>query len=385
MKIGVDVRSLTSGRQSGVEEYVRNLIRAILEADRKNEYILFCNAYGRIFEDFSWATCYSNVSLKRFYFPNKLFNFFLWYLNWPKIDKLIGGVDYFWMPNIMFSSVSPKTKLILTVHDLSFFNFYETFSRKRRLWHWLVNPRKMMREANKIVTVSDFIQDDLESNYQIKGKTVSVLSGIGEKFKPIDRNNFKMISIKEKYQLPYRFMLFLGTLEPRKNILAIIQAFEYFHQWSESLGKEENKKFKLVLAGRKGWLCEEIFSSIKNSPAKEQIMFIDGIDEEDKEYVFNLASLFVYPSLYEGFGFPPLEAMASGVPVIASNVSSMPEVLGKSALLVNPNCPSEIFEAMRNILGSESLREKMKQEGIIRAKHFKWEMAARKMINLFSD
>ena len=384
MKIGIDVRCLTNGRLSGVEEYTKSLIKALLALDRKNEYILFCNAYGKIYDDFSWATIYPNVTLKRFRFPNKIFNFILWYWRRPFLDKLIGGVDWLWMPNIMFTSVSRQTKLLLTIHDLSFLHFFNTFSWKRRFWHWLVNPRKIIERADEIVAVSRFTQKDIANNYNFKKNIRAVSSGLNEKFRLINRNDIKMLSAKEKYSLPYKFMLFLGTLEPRKNIVAIIRAFEYFRQWANNLNDEESKKFKLVLAGRKGWLHEEIFSAMNNSVERENILFIDGVDEEDKEYVISLSSLFIYPSQYEGFGFPPLEAMKCEIPVIASNTSAMPEVLGEAPIFIDPDKPAEIFEAMRQIISSPSLKEKMKKEGKNQANQFSWETSAKEMLKIFS-
>ncbi|MEK7182050.1 MAG: glycosyltransferase, partial [Patescibacteria group bacterium] len=154
MRIGIDVRCLAEGKRTGVEEYTISLLEKLLETDKENEYVLFFNAWRKKVPDFSWATRYPNVTLRAFHFPNKLFNLMIWYLGWPKLDTLIGGTDIFFLPNLNFASVSRKTKLVVTAHDLSFEMFPETFSWRQRLWHFLVNFRGLLRRADRIIAVS---------------------------------------------------------------------------------------------------------------------------------------------------------------------------------------------------------------------------------------
>ncbi len=377
-KIGIDIRCLAEGRRTGVEEYTLNLLKQLFEIDRKNEYVLFFNSFRSSGADFSWLEKYSNVTLKKFHFPNKLLNFLFWYLDWPKIDRMIGGVDIFFMPNIIFGSVSRKTKLILTIHDLSFERYPQTFSWKRRLWHIFINAKKICRRADKIIAVSGSTKNDLESFYGIPGEKIQIIySGVADKFRVISRNDEKLVRTKEKYGLPYKFILYLGTIEPRKNIIGIIQAFDQLQKFAEKNDSEEISKYKLVIAGSQGWLSEKIFMEIEKSVHKDKIMAASFIADEDKEYVFNLASLFVYPSFFEGFGFPPLEAMRCGVPVIVSNNSSLPEMVGNSGVLIDPDKPGEIYQAMKEILINRELKEKMSAKGLEQAKNFDWEKTAR--------
>jgi len=384
MRIGIDVRCLAEGRRTGVEEYLLSLLDNLFRLDKENEYLLFFNSFSRKKVDFSWAEKYPNVKVKKFRIPNKFLNFSFWYLNWPKLDRLVGGTDVFFLPNIIFGSLSRKTKVVLTVHDLSFERHLENFSWKRKLWHLFINPKKICRRADQIIAVSKSTGADLESLYGIFPEKIScIASGISEKFKYLDRNNPHLIEIKEKYKLPYKFILYLGTIEPRKNIVGIIQAFEFLRKEAAAKGWEEIKKIKLVLAGHLGWLVEDIFSEIKKSPYAEEILYLNSLPDEDKVYLYNLASLFIYPSFFEGFGFPPLEAMACEVPVISSHNSSLAEVVGMGGILINPDRPDEIFQALRTILSSRELSEKLKMEGKKQALNFNWPKTARETLGVF--
>lgn len=385
MRIVIDVRCLAEGRRTGVEEYTRYLLVNLFEIDKKNKYILFFNSWKKTQIDFSWIDKYSNVTLKKFNFPNKILNLLFWYFNWPKIDMLVGGADIVFMPNIIFGSVSQKTKLILTIHDLSFERYGECFSWKRRWWHIFVNPLKICRNAYRIIAVSESTKNDLISLYKLEPfKIEVVLSACSEKFAIFDRNNQKLITVKEKYGLPYKFILYLGTIEPRKNIIGIIKAYNLLQSWALSKKDLKIKKFDLVIAGEKGWLNDKIFLEINKSPFKNKIKVIDFVYDQDKEYVYNLASLFVYPSFFEGFGFPPIEAAKCGLPIISSNNSSLPETIGEFAIMIDPDKPDEIFQSMREILTSEELRESLVKKGIEKTKELSWKKTAEKVLAVFN-
>ncbi len=371
---------------TGVEEYTLNLLQNLFLLDKENKYVLFFNSFKPVKADFSWLEKYPNVRLKRFHFPNKFLNFCFWYLDFPKIDRLIGGADIVFLPNIIFGSVSAKAKLLATIHDLSFERFPETFSRKRRWWHGFINPKKICRRALKIIAVSDSTKNDLQSLYGIGPEKIEVISsGVSEKFLPISRNGQKLISVKEKYGLPYKFILFLGTIEPRKNIAALIRAFDGFKKYAAGKNDENLTRFKLVVAGQNGWLGEKIYREMKKAEYKNDILAVNFIPEEDKPFVMNLATLFVYPSIFEGFGFPPLEAMKCGVPAIISNNSSLPEVVGNGGIMVNFDKPDEIEKAMREILENPQLYEKMKEAGIKKASGFNWQTTARKFLDVIKS
>jgi len=380
-RIGIDVRCLTEGRRTGVEEYTINLLKEVFRLDTQNEYRLFFNSWKDSQADLTWIKEFPQVKLFKFKIPNKILNLCFWYLNWPKIDQMLGGVDVFFMPNLTFAALSQKTKLIITLHDLSFERYPEMFSWKRRLWHYLVEPRKLCRQAEKIIAVSESTKNDLVNLYKISPEKISVIyNGLADKFRVIDRNDKQLIAVKERYQLPYRFVLYLGTIEPRKNISSLIKAFNQLKNQARAENNEELNKYKLVIAGQDGWLMKDIWREIDSSPYRADILQISFVAEEDKEYFYNLSSLFVYPSFFEGFGFPPLEAMRCGVPVITANYSSLPEVVNSGGIMIDPYRPSEIATAMWEILTNKTLREKLIQKGLEQAQKFNWKKSAKKFI-----
>ncbi|EKE10870.1 MAG: hypothetical protein ACD_15C00190G0005 [uncultured bacterium] len=387
MRIGIDVRCFADGRRTGVEEYALGFLDNIFQMDTRNEYVLFFNSFKKRKVDFSWTDKYPNVTIKKFNYPNKILNLFFWYLNWPKIDRMVGGADIFFMPNINFYSVSEKTKLILTVHDLSYERYAKTFSWKRRIWHFFVNPQKMCKKADAIISISHSTAQDIMDLFGIgKGKIRIIYNGISDKFKLLDRNNPDLIKAKERYNLPYKFILYLGTIEPRKNIVSVVRAYNKLQKNAIKEGNEEMQKIKLVIAGSEGWLGESIFDEIRKSKYAKNIIVAKFIKEEDKECVLNLASLFVYPSFFEGFGFPPLEAMACGTPTITSNNSSLPEVVGNGAIMIDPDKPDEIFCAMREVIKNNDFRNDLVSRGALQAKKFTWKKSAGeflKMINKY--
>jgi glycosyltransferase involved in cell wall biosynthesis len=383
MKICIDVRCLMQGRRTGVEEYTLNLLLGILEEDKKNSYVLFYNAWKNPVFDFSVFEKFNNVKIRRTKIPNKLLNFSFWYFSRPHIDKLCGGADLLFMPNINFGSASNKCKLLLTIHDLSFERYSKYFSLKRRLWHDFINSKKLCKKADKLIAVSDSTKNDLISLYKIKlEKIETVHSAVDENFRIISRNDARLMKIKKKYRLPYKFVLYLGTIEPRKNILGVIQAYDALQQFAGDSNNENLKKYKLVLSGEKGWLSEKIYSGLTGSENKNNVLVINSVPDEEKVYLYNLASLFVYPSFFEGFGFPPIEAMKCGVPIIASNNSSLPEIVRDGGILIDPDEPDDIFRAMKEILLNRELGERLIKIGSENAAEFKWKETAQKYLDI---
>jgi glycosyltransferase involved in cell wall biosynthesis len=380
MKIGVDIRCLASGKRTGVEEYTLQILENIFLRDRENTYILFLNVYKDTAVDLDWVKRYPNVLVKRFRIPNKLLNFCLWYFRWPKIDRMLGGVDIFFVPNMNFVAVSKSARLFVTAHDLSFERYPEMFSWKRRLWHTLVNFRDLCRRADHIFTVSESTKTDVCEMYSISPKKVSaMLSGVSSKFMMMNRNASELIAVKKKYALPYHFILYLGTIEPRKNIVAIIRAYNQL----QKTGDAELCKYALVIAGTCGWKCDKIFREIENSPFRAHIIVTDFVADEDKSALYNLAGLFVYPSFFEGFGLPPVEAMASGTPIIVSCTSCFPEVVGNAGIIIDPYQPDDLFRAMREVLLRKDLYETLSKRGLARAKELNWQKPAQDILRYF--
>jgi glycosyltransferase involved in cell wall biosynthesis len=237
-----------------------------------------------------------------------------------------------------------------------------------------VNPPRIARTAEKLIAVSESTKKDLETIYKIDPEKINVVHhGISDDFNVIDRNDPKLLEIQKKYNLPHKFVLYLGNIEPRKNISSIVAAYKKVVSENPILEKNE-----LVLAGNISPLCREMVE-------KENLKTCGYIKREDRPYIYNLASLFIYPSFFEGFGLPILEAMACGTPVIASSNSSIPEVAGNAAIFIDPNRPSEVAEAMRAVLTDEKLYAKMKERGLAQSQKFSWKKCALESMPAFSD
>jgi glycosyltransferase involved in cell wall biosynthesis len=268
-------------------------------------------------------------------------------------------------------------KNIITFHDLAFSHYSHFYSLKRRLWHKVVNPRKLARKNDLIIAVSEATKDDLISTYNILENKIKVIySGLDENLK-ICYDQSKLEETRKKYNLPQDFILSLGSIEPRKNIVGLISAYE-------KLRNKNKINNKLVIAGEKAWCYKEIFKVWEKSKYKDDIIFPGFIEEEDKIYLYNLSKLFVYPSFYEGFGFPALEAMACGVPVVTSFVSSLPEVCSDAALLIDPYNIDDLALGVYNGIVDKKLRENLIKKGLERAGEFKWDNCAKEVKKLFS-
>jgi len=380
MKIGIDIRSLMDVQYSGVSEYTLNLVKEILKLDSKNKYILFYNSFKditNIIPEFKQA----NAEIVYTKYPNKIFNYLMQKLFfYPKLDKLL-GVDTFWAPHINFIRLSRRGRSILTIHDLSFVRYPEYFSFRKNIWHWAINVKRIIEKFDTIVAVSKNTKNDIMDLYNIPADKVKVIySGIGQQYRVIDNNDKNLESVRKKYGLPEKFILFLGTLEPRKNIEGIIRSYNKFRENNSDLGD-----YRLVIAGGQGWRSGRIFKEYNKSKFKKDVKFLGYIAGEDKPYIYNLSSLFIYPSFYEGFGFPPLEAMACGLPVITSFSSSLTEIVGQAALTIDPYNINEIAAAIKELITDDNLKKILRAKGLERAGKFNWEYSARKYLNIFKE
>lgn len=376
MRIGIDIRTLMDREYSGVSLHTLNLVREILKLDRENKYILFYNLSRDIKEKMPKFEG-ENVKVVSTRYPNKIFNYLMQKIfSWPKIDKMIGQVDLFFSPHVNFASLSRDCKKVLIIHDLSFLKYPEFFSQRKRLWHNILNVKKMIREADSIVAISKNTKRDIIDLCQAEESKVKVIyPGISSEFKVLDRDDQRLKGVKEKYSLPDKFILYLGTIEPRKNIQGIIRAFD---EISSRIGD-----CQLIIAGGRGWKNSPVFNAQRKAKNKDKIKFLGYVSEKEKVCFYNLASLFVFPSFYEGFGFPPLEAQASGAPVIAGDVSSLPEALGASALLVDSDNIGALSVSMEEVLNDNNLKNYLIEKGLENAERFNWQNAAKEYLNVF--
>ncbi len=383
MVIGIDIRMLARGAKTGIEEYTEKLLSNMLGLDSGIKFKLFYNGYKKVKLSHDWLNL-PNVELVEFRIPNRALDISSKLAGFPKIDRLLCGIDVMFSPHIFLSSLSPKCRSVVTFHDLSFEKYPEFYSKVKSYWHLSMDPKKQARRANRIITVSQSTKNDLISLYDIDQRKIRVIySGIEQESR-IKNQESRVDEIKAKYRLPKCFILYLGTLEPRKNIVGLIRAYELVRKKFMI----HDSKFiipKLVIAGGKGWLYKEIFDTIEKSGYKEDIILTGFINENDKRYIYELADLFVYPSFYEGFGFPPLEAMSYGVPTITSNVSSLPEAVGDSAIMIDPYDHDELANAIENVLCDRKLRDILIAKGRKRIKKFSWQNCARETLETLTS
>ncbi|HCC23345.1 TPA: hypothetical protein DF272_04160 [Candidatus Falkowbacteria bacterium] len=368
MNIAIDIRSLMHPNRTGVGEYTHELLSALFTLDQKNQYWLFYNSAKSVnVPKFNFP----NVHYAKFSYPNKLLNFSLKIFNYPKIDKLIQHkfkttIDLFFFPNLIFFAVA--CPYIITCHDLSFELFPSFYSLKRRLWHWFINPSKLYHRARSIISVSHHTCSDLIKTYHLPAaKIITIHSGISTVYKKLDLTDPGKDRVRQKYSLPSKFFLFLGTLEPRKNIETLILAYNRNQDIHPS-------STELVIAGAPGWKYKTIYRLIEHSKYSSKIHLINFVAQADKVYLYNMAQVFIFPSFYEGFGFPPLEALASGTPVIASHVSSLPEILGQNASYIDPYNVQDLADGLNS-----SLTESPK------AVDFPWPTTAARVLTLFNN
>ncbi len=347
----IDARALLGS--GGIPKYTAELIK-YLPAEGKNFY-LFCNSLSRL-ENFQ------SRFVKLFWrIPNKFFNLSLLMLGRPKIDKMIEKklgkkADLFILPNINFWRDSGSgAKKIIVAHDLSFLINPKFFNWQDRIWHWFINPKKLYAEADLIVAVSENTKQDLINVCGASEEKIRVV------YPGVSVNSAELTNKKENY------ILYLANLEPRKNIIGLIEAYEKVETDLE-LWIAGSGKYKPVVKNR-----------IAKSPKKDKIKLKGYVAESDKAKLIAESQLFVYPSFYEGFGFPPLEAQTLGVPVVASLTSSMSEVLNDSAILVNPYDTNEIARAISTVLSDAPLREELVERGWENVKKFSWTKCAKEI------
>jgi len=294
----------------------------------------------------------------------------------PFSPHWMGGFDLYHQPNYIPHVFNGK--IVTTVHDMSHRIFPQYHPRRRVLLLRAFESR--LRQATRIITVSEHARGEIVELLGVSEDKVTVTyEGAGSQYKPLSISWEKQVEFQAKYNLPERFLLYVGTIEPRKNLERLIEAYHYYKQ------EEPNSELKLVLAGGKGWLYEGIFTRVQELQLEQDIVFTGYIDGEDLPFLYNMAIAFVYPSLYEGFGLPPLEAMSCGTPVISSNASSIPEVVGEAGILIDPYQVNDLAAAIYKVAGSLSLQDELSRKGLERAQLFSWKKCAEETLQVYRE
>lgn len=377
MNIVIDLRPLIGDKLSGVEIYTRNLVKNLIGIDGKNTYILWINAYSDQSEILSRFNGRNVVKIHT-RIPNKILNALLLFFKRPLLDRFLAkragrSIDVFLLPDLRPLALGKNVKKVCVVHDLSFEHYPRFFTRKTRLWHKLLNAKKNLASFDSIIAVSEFTNKSLTDAYEIPGEKIKVIYEGSPSESVSVLNEEKILAVKHKYSLPSKYFFFLSTIEPRKNIQRLIDAFIRFK-------KIHGGDMKLVVAGA---VHPSIFAKQKISTHKD-VIFTGFVPEEDKPYLFLLAEAFVYPSLYEGFGLPLLEAMQQLTPIIASNTSSIPEICGDAAIFFDPLDTKEIAAAMHQVLDPDAQKIlKVRMSG--RSVKFSWHKCATQTLHLLES
>lgn len=382
MTIGIDIRVLREGA-GGVFVYAKNLLERLIPMASAHNIKLFANRYGRSNDELTKNLArHPHVQLYQYRFPNKFLNLSFSALGWPKIDAMLRGVDVLFFPSMLYGAWSPRVKTVLTMHDLSFEIFPEFFTPRQRLWHRRLTPRRLCQRVDKIIAVSESTRQDLIDVYgAAAGKISAVYSGVDGIFYP-NRESSELAKTRQRFNLPdKKFILQTGTVEPRKNAVATLAAFE---AWQRQF-PQESRDYHLLFVGHRGWKSRGFYDSLAASPFRGKIHLIEEVKADDLPGLYNLAEIFIYPSFYEGFGFPPLEAAACGAPVVVGANSSLAEIIGGAGLLVDPYRADDVLAAIRAMANDSNLYEQLSAKGLARAREFKWEKTSRETLKVLEE
>lgn len=355
MNIGIDIRS-TLKKQTGIGKYTLNLINALGQIDKTNDYYL-----------------YSQKKLLDFKrrlpkLPAENFHHCVDYFK-KGPDRVLPELDIFHTSSYDLTKPRKAGKFIVTVHDV-IIKAYPYGHSEKTIKEVDGELKRVLREADLLIADSYNTKSDIVKFYNVLDSKIKVIyPGV----------NVQPFPFSERATLPVRrtgtgYILFVGTIEPRKNIQGLIKAFNL-------LKKEHNIAHKLIIAGMKGWMYEDIFKEYENSEFKNEIMFKGYVNDTELAQLYKNASVFVYPSFYEGFGFPIVEAFSHGAPVVTSKTSSCGEIAGNGALLINPENYKETGEAILKIISDSSLRQGLIIKGFERAELFTWQNTAIEFLN----
>ena len=344
------------------------MIEGLASIDTENRYTLYVS---REDAEERYRGRWPNVSVKRLNAGSTRIARYLWSFRKPlREDK----------PDIFFAQFnSPpgiKCKLVTAIHDLSFEHLPETFR-----WHEAPRMKFAIRRAamrsDHIVACSDYSRQDILQTYSLPQDRVTAIHLAAAPFLRRETDPHRLAAVRAKYDLPHDFILGVGSIQPRKNLGRLIAAYAQLTKIRDIP--------QLVLAGKKAWLHGDSVAAAAKHRIDDKVIFTGFVPEEDLGALYSAAKIFVYPSFFEGFGLPPLEAMQCGTPVITGDRTSLPEVVGEAGIMVDPYDVSSIAAAMERLLTDDALRAELSRRGIERAKEFSWEKTARKTLSVFEQ
>ena len=368
MRIAIDARKL---RDYGIGTYVRNLLRQLGRQDDSHEYVVFCREHDcDTVEEFGpkfravVETAGNYSVIEQFALP---------------MDLRRAAVDLFHAPHYVLPALTP-CRSVVTIHDCIHLRFPQYLPTRigyayARAQMWLATHK-----AARVITVSEASKRDILRYFRVPESRIDVIyNAIDERFwhepDPEDISR-----TRERYRLTAPFVLYAGNIKPHKNLERLIEAFHLMRQ-----GSPELRDVELLIIGDEISKYATLRRAVHRHKLHKHVRFFGFVPDQTLASLYRLANAFVFPSLYEGFGLPPLEAMASGTPVIASNVSSLPEVVGDAALMIDPYEPGAIADAMRQVLTDSQLRADLRARGFIRAREFSWERSVRRVREIYEE
>ncbi|MFN8295714.1 MAG: glycosyltransferase family 1 protein [Chitinophagales bacterium] len=365
MKIAVNTRFLLTDKLEGIGIYTQEIFKRVVTLMPEHEfYFLFDRPFS---DEFIFAKNITPVVISP---PAR--HPFLWYWWFEKsVPKFLkeNNIDVFISPD-GYASLTTDIPQIITIHDLGFEHFPKHVPFLVRKYYQYFTP-KFCKKATKILAVSEFTKQDIVAHYGIDEKKIEITYNGFE----IDLNtiNESDNTLNEFKRPPY--FIFVGAVHPRKNVLGLLKAFELFKTNSSA-------NHMLLIIGRKAWMNDELEQFLNQMKFKDSILWLSNVDRKEVLQLMQNAFALVYPSFFEGFGIPIIEAMSLGVPVITSNISSMPEVAGNAGILVNPVNITDIANAMHSLVENEALRTDLIAKGKIRAQDFDWNVSASKVVDV---
>ncbi|MGQ9881101.1 MAG: glycosyltransferase family 4 protein [Armatimonadota bacterium] len=370
MRIGINVH-LLSTTHTGIQHYIRALVpELVAQAVPVHEVVLYGEPSQLSLpadERVRWvpAICPLRSGVQRVLWEQTV------------LPRLLyrDEIDVFFSPAFILP-IGWRGTGVVTIHDLNFEVSPQTIHPVRRAYLRAIT-RRSARRARRVIAISRCAAGDIARLYSVPDSKIAVIPyGLDASFNPTDARRLEPM-VRERYRLPKEFLLFVGTLEPRKNLSRLLEAYV--------LASRRVSLPPLVLVGAPGWRSERILALARQQGVEGQLHFAGYISRENLPGVYAAAQALLYPSLYEGFGLPPLEAMGCGTPVLASNVSAVPEVIGDAGVLINPYDVQEMAEGILRIAQDETLRQRMVERGLERAQRFRWDEAAHQTLSVIEQ
>jgi len=367
LRIAIDAHSVGTGL-GGNESYATNLIEALAEIDQTNRYTLYVTKreaverFGNRWPNFLVRSTLPHTPLIRI--PLTL-----------SAELRRNPVDVL---HVQFTAppFSP-CPVVVSIHDLSFEHLPQTFKWRSRK-QLRITVRRTARQASQVIALSEYARNDIVRTYEVSSDKISVIPlAAGDHFRPI-RDEEELQRVRQTYGIEGEYMLSVGAIQPRKNLGRLVAAYSHLRG-----AKPEGKLPKLVLAGKCAWLYDETLRAIKELELSDSIILTGYVPESDLPALYSGALCFIYPSYFEGFGLPPLEAMQCGVPVIVGDRTSLPEVVGDAGVLVDPFDVNALAAAIERVVSDSNLRAKLSVQGLARAKLFEWRETARQTLAVY--